>query len=498
MKDPSRTNQKLIDENALLKQRIQELEQSESDRKRVENAILDTKTRDSLLFEHSPDGIVIIDPATARFLEFNETAHRQLGYSREEFSRLSISDLDISETPDETRSHIQKVIREGWSDFETLHRTRQGEIRNIHVTAQYTDLMGHPVYYCIWRDITERKRVEQEMATLAKIGRVINSSVNIEEVYEQFCIETRKFIPFDRLVLNLITQHQTESITISYVFGFDIPGRRAGDSFPFKRSLIEEMTKTKTSLFLQPEDEGEIIRRFPILRPIVEAGIRSLMVIPLISRDEVMGALHFQSKAKAAYTPADLNLAEKTVVQIAEAIANAQLYSALRKTEQSLRESEEKYRLIAENTADLISILDMNLHLTYVSPASMRFRGFTAEEAMEQTLEQVLTPESLRLGLALFEEEMQLEASRTADPDRTRILELEEYKKDGSIILVEVHLSFLRDKDRKPVGIIIVSRDITERKRVEQETATLINIERLVGSTLEINKVYDQFATETH
>jgi PAS domain S-box-containing protein len=184
-------------------------------------------------------------------------------------------------------------------------------------------------------------------------------------------------------------------------------------------------------------------------------------------------------------------------VQIAEAIANAQLYSALRKTEQSLRESEEKYRLIAENTADLISILDMNLHFTYVSPASMRFRGFTAEEAMEQTLDQVLTPESLRLGLALFEEEMQLEASRTADPDRTRILELEEYKKDGSIILVEVHLSFLRDKDRKPVGIIIVSRDITERKRVEQETATLINIERLVGSTLEINKVYDQFATET-
>ena len=137
--------------------------------------------------------------------------------------------------------------------------------------------------------------------------------------------------------------------------------------------------------------------------------------------------------------------------------------------ENALRESEEKYRLIAENTADLISILDMNLRFTYVSPASMSLRGFTVEEAMEQTLEQVLTPESMRLGLTVFEKEMQLEASGTADPDRTRILELEEYKKDGSIIWMEVNFSFLRDKDRKSVEILMVSRDITKRKREEEK-----------------------------
>jgi len=161
-----------------------------------------------------------------------------------------------------------------------------------------------------------------------------------------------------------------------------------------------------------------------------------------------------------------------------------------KRTEDTLRESEEKYRLIAENTADLISILDMNLHFTYVSPASVRLRGFTVEEAMEQALDQVLTPESMQLGLSVFEEEMQLEASGTADPDRTRILELEEYRKDGSTIWLEVNLSFIRDKDRKPVAILIVSRDISERKLAEYRQNLVSEIMDIINeSTLGVDTI---------
>jgi PAS domain S-box-containing protein len=161
--DPSRTNKELLQEISILQGRIRELKQSEADRKKTVETLRDTETRYRLLFEHSPNGIVIIDPAKARFLEFNDTAHRQLGYSREEFARLSISDLDIFETPEETRSQIAKVMQEGRHDFETMHRTRQGEIRNIHVTAQFTEILGHPVYHCIWRDITEPRRAEEAL-----------------------------------------------------------------------------------------------------------------------------------------------------------------------------------------------------------------------------------------------------------------------------------------------------------------------------------------------
>ena len=140
-----------------------------------------------------------------------------------------------------------------------------------------------------------------------------------------------------------------------------------------------------------------------------------------------------------------------------------------KQTEEELLKSEEKYRLIAENMADIISVSDMNLRFTYISPSIMRIRGFTVEEAMEHTLEQTMTPESLKITLAAFEEEMKLEASGTADPDRIRIMELEEYKKNGSLIWLEVGFSFLHDKDRKPIAILAVSRDISARKRADDE-----------------------------
>ncbi len=163
MLDLTKEHQELIKENALLKKRIQALEKSEAELKKVEQTLKETETRYRLLFEHSPDGILIIDTDTAQFLDFNEAAHRQLGYSHEEFSNLSILDLEVAETLEETRSHIAHVIQNGRADFDTLQRNRQGEIRNVHVTAQYAEVLGKPVYHCVWRDFTDRKRVEDKL-----------------------------------------------------------------------------------------------------------------------------------------------------------------------------------------------------------------------------------------------------------------------------------------------------------------------------------------------
>ncbi len=140
-----------------------------------------------------------------------------------------------------------------------------------------------------------------------------------------------------------------------------------------------------------------------------------------------------------------------------------------KRAEEILRKTEDHYRLIAQNMADVITTLDMDLRFTYVSPSILRLLEFTVEEIMAQTIDEILTPDSLQIFSEALEEELHLEAAKTATPDRARILELEVYKKDGSVIWVENTLSFIRDKGQKPIGVLVVSRDIAERKQAESD-----------------------------
>jgi PAS domain S-box-containing protein len=134
--------------------------QDVTERKQTEQALYKAEQRYRKLFEQSPDSIVIIDPGTTAFLEFNETAYRQLGYTHEEFSRLSISDIEALETPAETRARTQQLFREGHIVFETEHRTRQGEKRSVSVNANVIELEGEKYIQSIFHDITERKQAE--------------------------------------------------------------------------------------------------------------------------------------------------------------------------------------------------------------------------------------------------------------------------------------------------------------------------------------------------
>jgi PAS domain S-box-containing protein len=131
-------------------------------RKQAEAAFAEEAARRRILFEQSPDGILIIDPETLRFLDFNATAHQQLGYTREEFAQLTITDIDAVETKEGTRARIAEVIHKGKCSFETIQRTRHGERRNVYVTAQIVQALDRSFYQCIWRDITEQKQIEEE------------------------------------------------------------------------------------------------------------------------------------------------------------------------------------------------------------------------------------------------------------------------------------------------------------------------------------------------
>ncbi len=207
--------------------------------------------------------------------------------------------------------------------------------------------------WAIVRDITERKRAEealqkseeqarqlaQENAIMAEIGRIISSTLNIDEVYERFADEVRKLIAFDRININTINL-EAKTITAAYAIGTVVPDHQVGDIFPLVGSAAEEVMRTRSGLLLNPEDKIGLEQRFPGLLSSFQVGYRSMMVVPLISKDKVIGNLYFGSMQPGFFTERDLELAENIGAQIAGAIANTQLFVERKRLEERLRRAE--------------------------------------------------------------------------------------------------------------------------------------------------------------
>jgi PAS domain S-box-containing protein len=144
-----------------------------------------------------------------------------------------------------------------------------------------------------------------------------------------------------------------------------------------------------------------------------------------------------------------------------------------RRAEEALRDSEEKFKFLAEKMADIIWTVNRNFQTTYVSPSIEKILGFTPEERKRQTLEEMITPGSLNKVQMMFLEELRRDEAGNADPDRLVTIEVEYYRKDGSTVWMENSVKAVRNNSGAIDGLYGVSRDITERKIAEEEKARL-------------------------
>ncbi len=338
----------------------------------------------------------------------------------------------------------------------------------------------------VGRDVTERRRVQEELkkseetATrlareaemIAEIGRIISSTLRMEEVYERLAAAVRKMIPFDRLSVKLMTPDRKD-ITIPYLAGLEVEGRRVGDVLPLAGSVVEQLSGAHAGLLIQPEPGEELETRFFFLGPNFRAGIRSVLAVPLISRDQIFGSLLVQAKKEKAYTPPDLHLAERIADQIAGAIANAALFLECRRADEALRESEEKFRVLFNSVEDFIYIKDSNLRYILVNNFFLKRFSISSSTFLGKTDGEI----------GHYADPAKVQAITAGHDLRTLKGETLEYEIalpiQGREVQFHVIQTPLRNGNGRISGICAIARDVTERRKLEDELLKIRKLESI-------------------
>jgi len=141
----------------------------------AEKRAAEAAQRYRLLFEDAPYGVLIVDPQDQSIVEFNSAIQQQLGYSREELSRMRICEVEVGASEAEIQAHMEKNVHRDRDEFETRFKTKSGEVRDILLVVRPLRLAGKVYLHGILQDITERNRLKEQLVQSQKmeaIGRL--------------------------------------------------------------------------------------------------------------------------------------------------------------------------------------------------------------------------------------------------------------------------------------------------------------------------------------
>ena len=433
MRDDNKTKDQLVEELAMAHQLNAELINSASEHKRIEEEQRRSEAKYRFLTENMNDivwtadldlNVTYYSPAVERVLGFNVNermtleAHRML--TPDSFA-MAVNALhaELGRDQDEGSDPGRSVKLE----LEYYHKNGSTVWMECVVTAIRDDSGKSIGIHGVSRDITDRKRAEAALRKSEERFRsLIQKSLDIIIVLDG----------------NGVMTYETPSL--ESILGYQ-PGYLIGKS-PFE--------------FIHPADLERVAN------DLNEVYLKTNPGVPTELRIRKVNGTWVYLEAIGQ------NLLEDPAIN--GIVITSRDITERKRVEDILNNSEKRYRLLAENARDVIWVLDENLRYTFVSPSVKKLRGYTPEEVMNQTIDQVLTPGSYQVAMDIFVKELDFEKSgRGHHLDWSMTLELELICKDGSTVWTEVNISLIYDEAGNPTGILGLTRDIADRKQAEGE-----------------------------
>ncbi len=384
------------------RQAYEQLNTQMEERKQAEKALRESEDRYRDLVECS-QYLICTHDLRGQILSANHDGARLLGYDQRDLLEKNAQDLLAPKFRDGFTTYLDTIRKNGAAKGLMLLQTAAGvpRIWEYNNTLR-TEGVASPVVRAMAHDVTERiqgeqavKRLSQENAAMAEIGRIVGSTLAIHEVYDRFAGTVRHLIDFDRIAICIIdAEHHTG--TVAYEMGKEIPGRRLGEVFPLSESIYEHILKTRSGLLVQTEGTSEMERRYPFLRASLRTGFRSMISVPLISKDQVIGGLNLRSFKPNAYTERDLKIAESIAIQIAGAIANAVLFAEHKRTAEALIESERKFKNLYDHAPMGYHEYDSKGCITIINRTELEMLRYTAEEMIGRPIWKLAANEETR------------------------------------------------------------------------------------------------------
>ncbi|MCF8024777.1 MAG: PAS domain S-box protein [Desulfobacteraceae bacterium] len=403
-----------------------------TDRKHAEQQLKESEERFSKAFRSSPAPQVISDIDAGVFIDVNDRWMEMLGYTREQLLGQSSNEVGIWAAPGERDPIVQKLKKHGFFKNEPVEfKTSTGGTVYALWSAEAVTLGSRHVMLSMIYDRTEHKQMEDALRES----------------------EQRLSLAMDA-VSDGVWDWQTGTDHVYF-------SPRWYTMLGYKPYELPESFETWRRL-LHPED-------LPLAVELVKRHLTS--------------AHPFETEFRMKTKNGDFKwifARGKTVEKNEQGNPRRMLGTHMditgrKQAEQKLRESEEKYRRIAENITDVVWTTDLNLNPTFVSSSVQKLLDETPEEHMRRTMAEKLPPFYLNKIYQLLAEELEKENDPASDKDRSRLIELKHYKADGSTIWVSMNISAIRDEYGNFVGLQGVTRDISEQKKREEEQEKLQN-----------------------
>ena len=405
-----------------------------TERKKAEIALIESESKYRSLVESGGAGIAVVD-MEGKITFSNDTLCRMAGYFREEL--LGKKFLDFVHPEDRDRD-AQLFLEALGQDKTGIHLETRVLHKGGHIIWLYTSPVELKIndkivgFSVIVQDITEHKRAEETIRqNEEKYGTILEE---IDEHYAE--IDARgNFTFINEAMCRYFGYSKEEMIGMNY-----------------KTYTPPESLKQRLEVFSEVFKTGKP-KYWQLFEDIVKDGSRRLVEISIFplkdSKGEIVG----------------LRSIGRDVTDRKQA-------------ELDLKESEERYRLLAENSLDVIFTTDMNTQLAYISPSVRYLTGLGAEEILIMLRQNRLTAESLGISLRDGHRFQQSLKALAEDPSRTEVFEFALKHREGYINWAEVQMSIMRDKFGQAAGILGIIRDISQQKKM---TERLVSADRLAS-----------------